>query len=86
MHELLEEDVEKRWKGDADRIRNEKRKIKRHLETYIGETSWSVFEHALEHQNDVDQLKPSSPMLRHILEMHEDEERSKVEFGMMVLR
>ena len=44
-----EEDVEKRWKGDADRIRNEKRKIKRHLETYIGETSKSVFERALEH-------------------------------------
>ena len=36
--------------------------------------------------NDVDQLKTSSHMLRHLLEMHENEERSKVEFGMKVLR
>ena len=33
----------------------------------------------------MDQLKSSSHMLRHLLEMHRGEERSSVEFGMKVL-
>ena len=41
--------------GDAEKIRDMKGKIKKHL--YIGETSRSIYERALEHQNDVEQLK-----------------------------
>ena len=37
-----------------------------------------------EHQNDIDQLKTS--MHRHLIEMHGGEERSKVEFGIKVLK
>ena len=79
-----EEDAEKRGEGDAGKIRELKKKIKKHL--YIGETSHSMFERAFEHQNDVEQLKTTSHMLRHLLEMHRDEERSKIEFGVKVLR
>ena len=52
-----------------------KEKIKKHL--YVGETARSVYERAFEHQYDVEQLKTSSHMLRHLLEMNEVQ--SKVE-------
>ena len=45
-----------------------------------------MYERGLEHQGDVSQLKTSSHMLRHMLEMHRGEERSEIEFGVKVLR
>ena len=59
-------------------------KIKRHL--YIGESSRSMYERAFEHQYDVELLKTSSHMLRHLVEMHGGEKRSEVEFGAKVLK
>ena len=44
-----EAEIEERWKGDAEKIRDEKKKIKIHL--YFGETSRSVYERGIEHQN-----------------------------------
>ena len=79
-----EEKIEKDHKGDAKKIREMKNKIKLHL--YSGETSRSVYERSIEHQGDIDQLKTSSHMLRHLLEMHGGEERSAVDFGMKVMR
>jgi hypothetical protein len=79
-----EDEIEKMHEGDQRKIRESKEKIKKHL--YVGETSRSIYERALEHQNDVDQLKTSSHMLRHLLQMHPGEERSNVEFGIKVLR
>ena len=79
-----EEEVEKKWEGDARKIKEMKEKIRKHL--YIGETSRSVYERVFEHQYDVEQLKTSSHMLRHLLEMHGDERRSDVEFGVRVLK
>ena len=79
-----ETEIELKYEGDAREIREEKAKIRKHL--YIGETSRSIYERALEHQGDVDQLKTSSHMLRHLIEMHGGEERSGVEFGVKVLR
>ena len=58
----------KRYEGDARKIKEMKREIKRHL--YIGETSRSIYERSLEHQGDMEQLKTSSYMLRHLVEMH----------------
>ena len=69
---------------DERKIKEMKSRIRKHL--YIGETARSIYERALEHQNDVDQLKTSSHMLRHMLEMHPGEERYQVEFGIKVLR
>ena len=79
-----EEKIEKDHEGDAKKIREMKNKIKLHL--YIGETSRSVYERSIEHQGDIDQLKTSSHMLRHLLELHGGEERSAVDFGMKVMR
>ena len=79
-----EEEIEQRFEGDAGKIKERKGKIKKHL--YVGETARSIYERTLEHQGDVDQLKTSSHMLRHLLEMHPGEERSNVEFGIKVLR
>ena len=79
-----EEEAEKQGNGDAGKIRELKSKIRKHL--YIGETSRRMYEHGLEHQGDVSQLKTSSHMLRHMLEMHRGEERSEIEFGVKVLR
>ena len=64
----------------------EKKKTKRFI--YIGETSRSVYERGLEHQNDVAGCKTSSHMLRHLLHMHEEEEESwdQIRFGMAVMR
>ena len=79
-----EREIETKYAEDAGKMREMKGKIKKHL--YIGETSRSIYERALEHQNDVEQLKTSSHMLRHLLEMHGGEQRSDVEFGVKVLR
>ena len=79
-----EEEVERKYEGDARKMKEMKGKIMMHL--YVGETSRSMYERALEHQGDVEQLKTSSHMLRHLVEMHGGEERSKVEFGVKVLR
>lgn len=79
-----EEQVEHEYEGDAKKIKEMKQKIKMHL--YIGETSRSAYERSLEHQGDVDQLKTSSHMLRHLLEMHRGEDRTEIEFGMKVLQ
>ena len=79
-----EEEVERKYEGDARKMKEMKGKIRMHL--YVGETSRSMYERALEHQGDVEQLKTSSHMLRHLVEMHGGEEKSKVEFGVKVLR
>ena len=56
------------------------------LHKYIGESSRSSFERAREHQNDMRQLKPSSHMLRHALDMHEGEDLGGIRFGMEVVK
>ena len=72
--EREEEQIEREHAGNKEKIKEEKSKIKKFL--YVGETARSIFERAIEHHNDIAQLKTSSHMLRHLLESHEDEERS----------
>ena len=66
--------MEERYAGDAEKIKIEKGKMK--IFKYIGETSRSVKERGFEHHNDIDQLKTSSHMLRHLLEMHDGEDKN----------
>ena len=61
-----------------------KQKMKIHK--YVGETARSVFERIQEHRNDIETLKTSSHMLRHLLDSHENENWKEVEFGAKVLR
>ena len=67
-------------------MEEEKRKLKRYM--YIGETSRSVYERGLEHQNDVAGCSTSSHMLRHLLHQHEaeEEEWGQVRFGMSIIK
>ena len=60
--------------------------MKRYI--YIGETNRSVYERGLEHQNDISGCKTSSHMLRHLLDVHEEEEESwdNIRFGMRILK
>ena len=53
---------------------------------YVGETSRSVYERTWEHTNSMKQLQTSSHMLKHMLEVHGEEEMEKVEFGARVLK
>ena len=52
---------------------------------YIGETARSVYERSSEHVAYMKQLKPSSHLLKHILDVHEKEQITNVKFGIKVL-
>ena len=82
-----DEEVQRKYGQEGKkRVEEEKRKLKRFL--YIGETNRSPYERALEHQNDVGACKTSSHMLRHLLEVHEEEEKDwkMIKFGMRIIR
>ena len=63
---------EKYMEMGKKKVEEEKRKEKRYI--YIGETNHSVYERGLEHLNDIPAYKTSSHMLRHLLDVHEEEE------------
>ena len=71
------------WKERASRG---ERKARRYV--YIGETNRSVYERGLEHVNDIASCKTSSHMLRHLIDVHEEEEDSweEIRFGMKILK
>ena len=82
-----DERIEERYKEEGPKkIKEMKRKEIRFI--YVGETNRSVFERGLEHTRDVDGLKTSSHMLRHLTGEHEDEEENwaNIDFGMKILK
>ena len=52
---------------------------------YVGETCRSAYERGFEHINDIKQLKPSSHMLKHLIDKHENENFDDIEFMMEIL-
>ena len=52
---------------------------------YVGETCRSAYERGFEHLNDVKQLKPSSHMLKHLIDKHEHDNFDDIEFRMEIL-
>ena len=52
---------------------------------YVGETCRSAYERGFEHINDIKQLKPSSHMLKHLIDKHENENFDDIEFMMEFL-
>ena len=76
--------IEEEYREDPKKKKEEIRRIKLHK--YIGETSRSSFERAREHLNDLQQLKPSSHMLRHALDKHGGENINSIRFGMEVIK
>ena len=80
-------EIEERYGDEGpEKIENEKKKASRYI--YVGETNRSAFERGREHVNDIEGCKPSSHMLRHLLQVHEDEEESwkGIRFGMRILK
>ena len=53
---------------------------------YIGETCRSVYERSWEHLSDKEQLKPGSHLLKHLLDVHEDEQHDEVKFGLKIIQ
>ena len=85
--ERADKRIEERMVGmDNKRIDEEKKKVKSYI--YIGETNRSVYERGLEHVRDIAACKTSSHMLRHLLDVHEEEEEEwhKIRFGMKIVR
>ena len=72
--------IEEETEYEKERIR----KIKKH--EYTGETCRSIFEKTQEHQNDMDQLKPGSHLLKHLLDSCEEEEKEDNRFGVKVVQ
>ena len=79
--------IEKKFRSlGKKKVNEEKRKEKRYI--YIGETNRSVYERGIEHKNDINACKTSSHMLRHLLDVHEEEEEDwdNIKFGMRILK
>ena len=66
----------------------EKEKMKESIKVYkyIGESARSVYERSREHLSDLDQLKPCSHLLKHILDKHENEDQKDITFSLRVLK
>ena len=69
----------------ADEKEKKLRKGKIKLHKYIGETSRSVYERSWEHWSAMEQLNPGSHLLKHLLDIHEDEDHTGVKFGVRVV-
>ena len=69
----------------ADEKEKKLRKGKIKLHKYIGETSRSVYERSWEHWSAMEQLNPGSHLLKHLLDIHEEEDHAGVKFGVRVV-
>ena len=68
---------------DEERKQKLRDNIKVHK--YIGETARSVYERNREHLSDMQQIKPCSHLLKHILDLHEEEKPEDIVFNVRVL-
>ena len=76
--------IEVKYDGAEDEKRMREELEKMRIFKYIGETSKSCYERGLQHLSDAEQLKPSSHMLKHLLESHEEENSEDIKFGMKI--
>ena len=81
-------DEEKRIEDEAgeDKELCLKKKEKIKVYKYIGETSRSVYERALEHQLSYQSLSTNSYMLKHWIDKHEGEDLKENRFGIKVIK
>ena len=70
----LDREEKKIEEEDEDEKGREKRKAEIRIYKYIGETSRSTYESAIEHQMNYESLNTNSYMLKHWLDVHEGEE------------
>ena len=76
-----------RIEKDEKKSDEEKKRMKDQIKIYkyVGETARSVYERSREHQSDMEQLKPCSHLLKHVIDQHENEDPDKVQFSLKVL-
>ena len=72
---------------DESKDEKEKKKLKENIREYkyIGETARSIYERTREHLSDMQQLKPCSHLLKHVLDQHEDEKPEEIVLNARVL-
>ena len=51
----------------------------------MGETARSSYERGWEHKDDIRQLKPSSHLLKHLVDKHEGSDFSQIDLRMEIL-
>ena len=76
---LVDEELE-------DEKERERKKLSIKKYKYIGETSRSTYERALEHQLNCSSLNTNSYMLKHWMDIHEEEEMKDGDFRIKVLK
>ena len=76
-----EEKEVRRLEEDTEDEKEQKEKIKNiKLHKCIGESSRSLYDRGIEHQNDRDGQKTDSHMIKHYCDQHSDEELSEMRF------
>ena len=65
--------------------RNRENEKEMNIFRYIGESSRSTYERGSEHKSDLKFRRPKSHLLRHCVEVHENEDPDKIEFGMRMI-
>ena len=83
-YEKDEEAAKQEAGEDMDKLRMLKDKIRIHK--YIGESARSIFERSWEHVHDFESLSIKSHLLKHAVDLHQEEELSTLKFGIKVLK
>ena len=81
-----EKELNKIEEEEDDEKEKERRKRNIKLFKYIGESSRSFYERALEHLRDLDELKLDSHMMKHYFDKHSTEDIEKMKFGGRIVR
>ena len=68
---------------DEEEGGNTEDEVRKYL--YVGETCRSAFERGFEHVDDIRQLKPTSHMLKHLVDKHENENFDEIDFRMEII-
>ena len=81
----LEEEEKERGEKNKNTMNNKEKELPK-LYKYLGETCRSVWERAAEHLADLRNLSPTSHLLKHILDRHEEEEVESIRFGIRIVK
>ena len=81
----LEEEEQQRGEKNKNTENNKEKELPKRYK-YIGKTCRSVLERASEHQADLRNLSPTSHLLKHILDRHEEEEVESIRFGIRIVK
>ena len=87
IEKIMKEEEDFDYENEKEREEERKRRlgnIKKYK--YIGESSRSAYERGIEHQNDWENLKDDSHMVKHYIECHEEEEMEEMIFGMRIVK